>query len=209
MAVKKTPGPMMQKVRARVTRTKANVKEATKGAVTAVRKQGAGVKNAVAAMRDNRKEKIAAKKAGKERDFTTGYNVGEAFQTGKSKVFDSGRPNSAVGKQRLKAAKTKKQGITWNKDGQSYQLSPKKRTAVKEIISTYSDNTIDKHTPRELKKMARADYKIQKNKPTTMADMRKQNAKKSRRAAKCIPSGTGTNACKSDLMGTGGYQGKK
>ena len=202
MAVKKTPGPVMQKVRARVTRTKANVKEATKSAATAVRKQASGVKNAVAAMQDNRKEKLQAKKAGKTRDFTTSYNVAEAFQTGKSKVFDSGRPNASVGRARIKSARQKKQGITWNKDGQSYQLSPKKRTAVKEIISTYSDNTIDKHTPRELKKMARQDYKIQKNKPTNMADMRKQNKKKGKAASRgtCKP-GKGVNLCNTPVEG--------
>jgi hypothetical protein len=207
MAVKKTPGPIMQKVRARVTRTKAEAKAATAGAATAVKKQVSGVRNAARAISDTRKAKVEAKKTGKK-DNTLAYNVGEAFQTGKSKVFDSGRPNAAVGRARIKSARQKKQGVTWNKDGQQYQLSPKKRTAVKEIISTYSDNTIEKHTPRQLKKMAREDYKIQKNKPTTDAQMRKQNAKKQRRAAGCIPSGVGTNACRGDLMGTGGYKKK-
>ena len=86
MATKKTPGPLMQKVRARVTRTKAETKQATAGAATTVKKQVSGVKNAVAAMRDNRKNKIEAIKVGKK-DNTLSYNVGEAFQTGKSKVF--------------------------------------------------------------------------------------------------------------------------
>ena len=79
MAVKKTPGPIMQKVRSRITRTKAEAKAKTAGAATAVKKQVSGVREAAREISDARKAKVEAKKAGK-RDFTTSYNVGEAFQ---------------------------------------------------------------------------------------------------------------------------------
>lgn len=194
MAIKKTPGPIMQKVRARVTRTKAETKQATAGAATTVKKQVSGVKNAVAAVRDNRKNKIEAKKAGKK-DNTLSYNVGEAFQTGKSKVFDAGRPNASAGSARLKSARLRKTGPTVYKDGQAYELSRNKRKAVRELISMRDDKGAEKSTPRELKQKARRDLKELKSKPTTMAEMRKQNKKKSKQASKCIPGGKGNNLC--------------
>lgn len=195
MATKKTPGPLMQKIRARVTRTKANVKEATKSAATTVRKQASGVKNAVAVMQEKRKERLQAKKAGKMRDFTTSYNVADAFQTGKAKVFDAGRPNASAGSARLKSARSRKTGPTVYKDGQAYELSRNKRKAVRELISMRTDKGAEKATPRELKQKARRDLKEIKSKPTTDAEMRKQNKKKSRRAARCIPTGKGNNLC--------------
>lgn len=207
MAVKKTPGPIMQKVRARVTRTKAETKAATVGAATAVKKQVSGVRNAARAISDTRKAKVEAKKTGKK-DNTLAYNVGEAFQTGKSKVFDSGRPNAAVGRARIKSARARKSGPTVYKDGQQYELSRNKRKAVNELISMRTDKGAEKATPRELRQKARRDLKEIKSKPKTMEEMRKQNARKQRRAASCIPGGVGTNACRGDLMGTGGYKKK-
>lgn len=194
MAVKKTPGPLMQKVRSRVTRTKAEAKAATAGAATAVKKQVSGVRNAARAISDTRKAKVEAKKAGK-RDFTTSYNVGEAFQTGKSKVFDSGRPNAAVGRARIKSARAKKSGPIVYKDGQQYELSRRKRTAINELISMRTDKGAEKATPKELRQKAKRDLKEIKSKPKTMEEMRKQNKKKSKRAAACIPGGRGNNLC--------------
>ena len=205
MAVKKTPGPIMQKVRSRITRTKAEAKAKTAGAATAVKKQVSGVREAAREISDARKAKVEAKKAGK-RDFTTSYNVGEAFQTGKSKVFDSGRPNASVGRARIKSARSKKSGPTVYKDGQQYELSRNRRTAINELISMRTDKGAEKSTPRELRQKAKSDLKEIKSKPKTMEEMRKQNRKKSKQASKCIPNGTGTNACRGDLMGTGGYK---
>jgi hypothetical protein len=195
MAIKKTPGPLMQKVRARVTRTKAEVKEKTAGAATVIKKQASGVKNAVAAMRDNRKDKIEAKKAGKK-DNTVSYNVGEAFQSGKAKVLGAGRPNAAAGSARLKSAKAKKKGPIAYKDGQAYELSRNKRKAVRELISMRTDKGAEKSTPRELKRTAKEDLKIIKSKPENMEQMRKQNKKKSRKAGRCTTKGGGgVNLC--------------
>lgn len=206
MAIKKTPGPLMQKVRSRVTRTKAEAKAATAGAATAVKKQVSGVRNAARAISDTRKAKVEAKKAGK-RDFTTSYNVGEAFQTGKSKVFDSGRPNAAVGRARIKSARAKKSGPIVYKDGQQYELSRRKRTAINELISMRTDKGAEKATPKELRQKAKRDLKEIKSKPKTMEEMRKQNAKK-QRGKQAATTGGGTNACRGDLMGTGGYKKK-
>lgn len=201
MAVKKTPGPIMQKVRARVTRTKAEAKAATAGAATAVKKQVSGVRNAVTAVRDTRKAKVEAKKIGKK-DNTVSYNVGEAFQTGKSKVFDSGRPNAAAGRARVKSARARKSGPTVYKDGQAYELSRNRRTAINELISMRTDKGAEKATPRELKQKAKRDLKEIKSKPKTMKEMRKQNAKKQRRAgaATCKP-GKGVNLCNTPVEG--------
>lgn len=195
MAIKKTPGPIAQKVRARVTRTKANVKEATKSAATTVRKQASGVKNAVAVMQEKRKERLQAKKAGKMRDFTTSYNVADAFQTGKAKVFDAGRPSVGTGSARLRSARAKKKGPTLYKDGQAYELSRNKRKAVREIISMRTDRGAELSTPRELRQSARRALREIKARPENMEQMRKQNKRKSRRAGKCIPTGKGNNLC--------------
>ena len=207
MATTKTPGPIMQKVRARVTRTKAEVKQKTAGAATAVKKQASGVRNAVSAVRDARKNKVELKKAGKK-DETLGYNVADAFSAGKSKIFDSGRPNASTGSARLKSARARKKGPIVYRDGQAYELSRRKRTAVRELVSMRTDRGAELSTPRELKQKARRDLKEIKSKPENMEQMRKQNKRKSRRAAGCIPGGSGTNACRSDVMGTGGYQKK-
>jgi prophage DNA circulation protein len=194
MAIKKTPGPIAQKVRARVTRTKAEVKEKTANAVTAIKKQASGVKNAVAAMRDNRKNKVELKKAGKK-DDTLGYNVADAFSAGKSKIFDSGRPSVGAGSARLRSARAKKKGPTLYKDGQAYELSRNKRKAVREIVSMRTDKGAELSTPRELRRAARKTLKEIKSKPENMDQMRKQNKRKSRRASKCIPTGKGNNLC--------------
>lgn len=201
MATKKTPGPLMQKVKARITRTKAEAKAATVGAATAVKKQVSGVKNAVAAMRDNRKNKIELKKAGKPKDSTVGYNVAEAFSAGKSKVFDSGRPNASVGRARIKSAKQKKAGRIVYKDRQAYELSPNRREAINELISMRTDKGAEKATPRELRRKARQDYRAA-DKPTTMKEMRKQNKKKGRSASRatCKP-GRGVNLCNTPVEG--------
>jgi hypothetical protein len=206
MAIKKTPGPIMQKVRARVTRTKAEVKAATAGAATAVKKQVSGVRNAARAISDTRKAKVAAKKIGKK-DNTLAYNVGEAFQTGKSKVFDSGRPNAAAGRARIKSARARKSGPIAYKDGQAYELSRNKRKAVRELISMRTDKGAEKATPKELRQKARRDLNEIISRPTTDAEKRKRD-NKLQRGKRAATTGGGTNACRGDLMGTGGFKKK-
>ena len=193
MAIKKTPGPIMQKVRARVTRTKAEVKAATAGAATAVKKQVSGVKNAVAAMRDTRQVKVAAKKAGKK-DNTLAYNVGEAFSAGKAKVLNSGRPNASAGRARIKSARAKKSGPTVYKDGQAYELSRRKRTAINELISMRTDKGAEKATPKELRQKAKRDLIEIKSKPKTDAEKRKRD-NKLQRGKRAASSGRGNNLC--------------
>jgi hypothetical protein len=194
MAVKKTPGPIMQKVRSRITRTKAEVKAKTAGAATAAKKAVSGVKNAAAAIRDTRQIKVAAKKAGKK-DNTLSYNVAEAFSAGKGKVPSLFRPNASVGRARIKSARSKKSGPTVYKDGQQYELSRNRRTAINELISMRTDKGAEKSTPRELRQKAKSDLREIKSKPKTMEEMRKQNRKKSKQASKCIPGGRGNNLC--------------
>jgi hypothetical protein len=95
-----------------------------------------------------------------------------------------------------------KGGLTMYKDGAAISLPKSRRKAIR----TISENLDTKAEGRARKKLAKRNYKEIKNKPKTDAEMRKQNAKKSKTAASCIPSGTGTNACRDDVMGTGGYK---
>jgi hypothetical protein len=121
-------------------------------------------------------------KRGADRSFTTSYP-----SSGSSERFQSS-----------------KEGLTMYKDGVAISLPKSRRKAIR----TISENLDTKAEGRARKKLAKRNYKEIKNKPKTDAEMRKQNAKKSKTAASCIPSGTGTNACRSDVMGTGGYQKK-
>jgi hypothetical protein len=90
------------------------------------------------------------------------------------------------------------------KDKVAIALPKSRRKAIRVI----SENLDTKAEGRERRKIAKRNYKSIKSKATTDAEMRKQNKRKSRRAAGCIPGGSGTNACRSDVMGTGGYQKK-
>lgn len=81
-----------------------------------------------------------------------------------------------------------------SKEGLTYKgipLSNRKRKAVR----TISENLNTKLEGRERKKLAKEYYKSIKSKPTTDAEMRKQNKKKSKQASKCIPTGKGNNLC--------------
>jgi hypothetical protein len=118
-------------------------------------------------------------KRGADRSFTTSYPSSERFQSSKD-------------------------GLTMYKDGNAIALPARKRAAIRVI----SENLDTKAEGRERRKIAKRDYEIIKSKPTTDAEMRKQNKKKSKAASKCIPGGSGTNACRDDVMGTGGYQKK-
>ena len=200
-----TPGPIKQKIKARITRTKAETKQVASDATTSVKKQVSGIRNVANAIRDNRKAKVEARKVGKT-DNTLGYNVGEAFQTGKSKIFESGRPSVSAGSARLKSAKERKKGPIAYKDGQAYELSRNKRKAVRELISMRTDKGAEKSTPRELKRVARQDLRQIKSRPENMEQMRKQNKRKGRAAsaAICKP-GRGANLCKTNAKNEGGF----
>jgi hypothetical protein len=133
---------------------------------------------------DKREERQSARKADRvkkgvesNRSFTTSYPSSERFQSSKG-------------------------GLTMYKDGAAISLPKSRRKAIR----TISENLDTKAEGRARKKLAKRNYREIKNKPKTDAEMRKQNAKKSKTAASCIPSGTGTNACRDDVMGTGGYK---
>ena len=81
-----------------------------------------------------------------------------------------------------------KQGLTFK----GIPLSNRKRKAVR----TINENLNTKLEGRERKKLAKEYYKDIKSKPTTDAEMRKQNKKKSKRAGSCTTKGgPGVNLC--------------
>ena len=85
-----------------------------------------------------------------------------------------------------------KQGLTMYKDGVAIPLPKSRRKA----ISTISANLDTKLEGRARRKKAKENYKDIKSKPTTMAEMRKQNKKKSRKAGRCTTvGGGGVNLC--------------
>ena len=85
-----------------------------------------------------------------------------------------------------------KQGLTMYKDGVAIPLPKSRRKA----ISTISANLDTKLEGRARRKKAKENYKIIKSKPTTDAEMRKQNKKKSKRAGRCTTiGGGGVNLC--------------
>jgi hypothetical protein len=92
--------------------------------------------------------------------------------------------------------RAKKKGPTLYKDGQAYELSTNKRKAVREIVSLRTDRGAELSTPKELRRAAKKTLKEITSKPTTMAEMRKQNKKKSRKAGRCTTKGGGgVNLC--------------
>ena len=93
-----------------------------------------------------------------------------------------------------------KQGLTWN----GVSLPDSRRDAIR----TISENAKTKLEGRERKVWAKQQYEILKNKPTTDAEMRKQN-EKLQKGKQAATTGGGTNACREDVMGTGGKKGTK
>lgn len=91
-----------------------------------------------------------------------------------------------------------KQGLTWN----GVSLPEGRRDAIR----TISDNAKTKLDGRDRMVWAKQQYEILKNKPTTDAEMRKQNDKL-QRGKRAAETGGGTNACREDVMGTGGKKG--
>lgn len=91
-----------------------------------------------------------------------------------------------------------KQGLTWN----GVSLPEGRRDAIR----TISDNAKTKLEGRDRMVWAKQQYEILKNKPTTDAEMRKQNDKL-QRGKRAATTGGGTNACREDVMGTSGKKG--
>jgi hypothetical protein len=167
MATKKTPGPLMQKVKARVSRTKAVAGAKAKTAGTLVKQEGRAISASVSARRGDIKD-----------DNTLGYvkrqgrqSARQAERTKRRYERNVSGPNEPVFK--------------------GENLPSNKRKAIR----TINEGLKTKLEGRERKKLAKEYYADMKSKPKTMEEMRKQNKKKSKQASKCIPGGKGNNLC--------------
>ena len=124
-----------------------------------------------------RAEKREFRKSGRSADRTKRVGDGERAYT------------LSPGSERYQSSK---QGLTMYKDGAAIPLPKSRRKA----ISTISANLDTKLEGRARRKKAKENYKIIKSKPTTDAEMRKQNKKKSRKAGRCTTiGGGGVNLC--------------
>jgi hypothetical protein len=124
-----------------------------------------------------RAEKREFRRSGRSADRTKRVGDGERAYT------------LSPGSERYQSSK---QGLTMYKDGAAIPLPKSRRKA----ISTISANLDTKLEGRARRKKAKENYKIIKSKPTTDAEMRKQNKKKSKRAGRCTTiGGGGVNLC--------------
>jgi len=169
MAVKKTPGPLMQKVKARVSRTKAVVGSEAKKARTLAKQEARVV----------------------TRDFTTRFED--------RNVNASNAENRQARVSARRAERTKRimernsTGRVINSTGEI--LDRRKRVARQQIIEGFTPNTTKGKTKRQINKIAdrhRADIM---SKPQTMQEMRKRNASLQRNAV-MGPSGPGAGTGK-------------
>ena len=167
MATKKTPGPLMQKVKARVNKTKAVAGAKAKSAGTLVKQEGRAISASVAARRGDMQD-----------DNTLGY------------VKRQGR-RSARRAERAKRIYERNISSPSAPKFKGENLPGSKRKAVR----TISENLNTGLQGRARKKLAKEYYADLKSKPKTMEEMRKQNKKKSKQASKCITGGKGNNLC--------------
>lgn len=169
MAVKKTPGPLMQKVKARVSRTKAVVGSEAKKARTLAKQEARVV----------------------TRDFTTRY---EDRNVNASNAENRQARVSARRAERTKRVMERNStGRVINSTGEV--LDRRKRVARQQIIEGFTPNTTKGKTKRQINKIAdrhRADIM---SKPQTMQEMRKRNASLQRNAV-MGPSGPGAGTGK-------------
>ena len=177
MAVKKTPGPLMQKVKARVSRTKAVVGAEAKKARTLAKQEARVV----------------------TRDFTTRFED--------RNVNASNAENRQARVSARRAERTKRimernsTGRVINSTGEV--LDRRKRVARQQIIEGFTPNTFKGKTKREINKIAdrhRADIM---SKPLTDAEKRKRDAKLQKRAIignTSIGAGTGSGVSASAMQ---------
>lgn len=169
MAVKKTPGPLMQKVKARVSRTKAVVGSEAKKARTLAKQEARVV----------------------TRDFTTRYED--------RNVNASNAENRQARVSARRAERTKRimernsTGRVINSTGEV--LDRRKRVARQQIIEGFTPNTTKGKTKREINKIADTHRADIMSKPQTMQEMRKRNASLQRNAV-MGPSGPGAGTGK-------------
>ena len=181
MAIKKTPGPLMQKVKARVNKTKAVVGSKAKAAGTFVKQEGRAVSASVAARRGDIQD-----------DNTLGY------------VKKQDRVSARRAERIKRRTERNDTGRAIGTTGET--LDRRKRVARQQIIAGFTPNTTKGKTKRQINKIADSHRAEIMSKPQTMQEMRNQNAKK-QKGKEAATSGPGTNACRSDVMGTGGKKG--
>lgn len=167
MAVKKTPGPLMQQAKARVKKAAVAVGSKAKQAGSYIKQEGRAISASVAARRGDIKD-----------DNTLGY------------VKRQGRV-SARQAERVKRRYERNISSPSAPKFKGENLPGSKRKAIRAI----SEGLNTKLEGRARKKLAKDYYKDIASKPKTMEEMRKQNKKKSKRAAACIPGGRGNNLC--------------
>lgn len=178
MAIKKTPGPLMQKIKARVNRTKAVVGAKAKAVAGMVKQEGRAISASVAARRGDIKD-----------DNTLGY------------VKRQGRQSA---RQAERAKRRYERNVSSPNEPvfRGENLPSRRRKA----INTISENLKTDLQGRARRKLAKEYYVDMKSKPKTMEEMRKQNDKL-QRGKRAATTGGGTNACREDVMGTGGKKG--
>ena len=218
MAIKKKNPIIGPATRAKITSAVRKVQNSK--AAGAVKKAGAAVKQEARVIG----RAVTGYGAKKKKETATASSPASAFQA-TSKVFGSGRIKSPSERKAEKkqeraekrefrrsgrsADRTKrvgdgeraytlspgseryqssKEGLTWN----GVPLPAKRRQAIR----TISENAKTKLEGRKRRVWAKEQYKDLKSKPTTMAEMRKQNKKKSKRAGSCTTKGGGgVNLC--------------
>jgi hypothetical protein len=156
MATKKTPGPMMQKVRARINRTKDVVGAEAKKAGTLAKQEARVItrdfttryedRNVNASNAENRQARVSARRAERTKRIADRNSTGQT-------IYESGDV-----------------------------LDRRKRVAREQIRETLSPNTFKGKTKREINSIIDEKRKIIASRPKNDAEQRKRNDKLQRRA---------------------------
>jgi hypothetical protein len=171
-----TPGPIRQKIKARLTKTKAVAGQTAKAIAAPIKREAAVAANSI-------------RQRGEMSDNTLGYVKKQA----------------TVSARKADRSKRRYENNVSNPTGPQFRgqgLPNKKRKA----IATISENLNTNLQGRERKKLAKQYYADIKSKPKTDAEMRKQNEKKGKVASSttCKP-GRGANLCKVKAKNEGGF----
>ena len=162
----------------------ANPKKIKTEPLSATRRAAGKVVKAVSGA--NAEYKYLAKKA----DYVTAD--GKFSRVKKSNVSSAPVKRSNDGTVQKRLFQSSKEGLTMYKDGVAMALPKARRKAIR----TISENLNTKAEGRDRKKIAKRQYADIKSTPKTDAEMRKQNAKKSK-GAQVGKAGGGNNFCKS------------
>lgn len=172
-----TPGPIRQKIKARITRTKAVASSTAKAAAAPIKREASVAANSI-------------RQRGEMSDNTLGYVKKQA----------------AVSARKADRAKRRYENNVSNPNS-PYKFKgeglPNKRRKAIAMISENANTSLE---GRARRKWAKKQYADITSKPKTMKEMRKQNEKKGRAAsaATCKP-GRGANLCKSKAKNEGEF----